>query len=52
MSSNKLSSQARNVMMGEMKKGSRQDRGTDVYPGLIHVSVWPKPSQYCKVIIL
>ena len=26
--------------------------GTHVHPGLIHVSVWPKPPQYCKVIIL
>ena len=52
MSSNKLSSQARNVMMGEMKKGSRQDRGTHVYPGLIHVNAWQKPPQSCKVIIL
>ena len=26
--------------------------GTHVYPWLIHVDVWQKPSQYCKVIIL
>ena len=27
-----------------------QDRGTHVYPWLIHVNVWQKPLQYCKVI--
>ena len=26
--------------------------GTHVYPWLIHVNVWPKPLQYCKVISL
>ena len=26
--------------------------GTHVYPWLIHVSVWQKPLQYCKVISL
>ena len=26
--------------------------GTHVYLWLIHVDVWKKPSQYCKVIIL
>jgi len=26
--------------------------GTRVQPWLIHVEVWQKPSQYCKVIIL
>ena len=26
--------------------------GTYVHPWLIHVSVWQKPPQYCKVIIL
>ena len=26
--------------------------GTHVYPWLIHVNVWQKPSQYCKVISL
>ena len=25
--------------------------GNTVYPWLIHVDVWQKPSQYCKVII-
>ena len=29
-----------------------QDEGTLVYPWLIHVDVWQKPPQYCKVIIL
>ena len=27
-----------------------QDGGTHVQPQLIHVNVWGKPSQYCKVI--
>ena len=27
-------------------------RGTHVYPWLIHVNVWQKPLQYCKVISL
>ena len=29
-----------------------QDVGTRVYLWLIHVDVWQKPPQYCKVIIL
>ena len=29
-----------------------QDGGTQVHPWLIHVDVWQKPPQYCKVIIL
>ena len=29
-----------------------QDGGTHVHLWLIHVDVWHKPSQYCKVIIL
>ena len=29
-----------------------QDEGTHVHPWLIHVNVWQKPLQYCKVIIL
>ena len=28
-----------------------QDGGTHVYLWLVHVNVWQKPSQYCKVII-
>ena len=27
-------------------------RGTHVHPGLIDISVWQKPLQYCKVISL
>ena len=29
-----------------------QDGGTHVHLWLIHVDIWQKPSQYCKVIIL
>ena len=29
-----------------------QDGGTHVHPWLIHISVWQKPPQYCKVISL
>ena len=29
-----------------------QDGGTPVHPWLIHLDVWQKPPQYCKVIIL
>ena len=29
-----------------------QDGGAHVHPWLIHVDVWQKPPQYCKVIIL
>ena len=29
-----------------------QDRGTHVHPWLIHVNVWQKAPQYCKVISL
>ena len=29
-----------------------QDAGIHVYSWLIHVDVWQKPPQYCKVIIL
>ena len=29
-----------------------QDGGTHVHPRLIHVDVWQKPPQYCKVISL
>ena len=28
-----------------------QERGTHAHPWLIHVDVWQKPPQYCKVII-
>ena len=27
-----------------------QDEGTHVNPWLIHVNVWQKPPQYCKII--
>ena len=30
----------------------RSGWGTHVHPWLIHVNVWPKPLQYCKVISL
>ena len=26
--------------------------GTHIHPWLIHVNVWQKPPQYCKIIIL
>ena len=29
-----------------------QDGGTHVHPWMIHVDVWQKPPQYCKVIRL
>jgi len=29
-----------------------QDWGTYIHPWLIHVNVWQKPPQYCKVISL
>ena len=29
-----------------------QDVGTHVHPWLIHVDIWQKPPQYCKVISL
>ena len=32
-------------------KGVRDGR-TRVHPWLIHVNIWPKPPQYCKVISL
>ena len=35
----------------EVGRGSL-DGGTHVQTGLIHVDVWQKPSQYCKVISL
>ena len=28
------------------------DGGTHLHPWLIHVNLWPKPPQYCKVISL
>ena len=32
--------------------GFRNGEGAHVYLWLVHVDVWQKPSQYCKVIIL
>ena len=32
--------------------GGGSERGTRVHPWLIHVNVWQKPLQYCKVISL
>jgi len=32
--------------------GRIRREGTYVYPWLIHVDVWQKPTQYCKAIIL
>ena len=37
---------------GEGGRWGVQAGGTHVRPWLIHVDVWQKPSQYCKVIIL
>ena len=36
------------------KGGGRevQEGGTHVHPWLIHINVWQKPPQYCKVISL
>ena len=37
----------------EWEVGGRFKRkGTHVYPWLIHVDVWQKPTQYCNVTIL
>ena len=36
----------------EREVGERVGLGTHVHPWLIHVNVWQKPSQYCKVISL
>ena len=32
--------------------GRFKREGTFVYPRLIHVDVWQKPTQYCKAIVL
>ena len=37
---------------GEGGRGRVQDGGTHIHPWLIHVDVWQKPPQYCKVISL
>ena len=38
--------------VGEVGGRGDHDRGTHVNPWLIHVNVWQKPLQYCKVISL
>ena len=38
--------------MGWEVGGRFKSEGTSVYLWLIHDDVWPKPTQYCKVIIL
>ena len=37
---------------GEGGGGGVQNGGTHVHPWLIHVNVWQKPPQYCKIISL
>ena len=37
---------------GEGSGSGVQDGGIHVHPWLIHVDVWQKPPQYCKVISL
>ena len=37
---------------GEGGGREAQDGSTHVHPWLIHVNVWQKPPQYCKVISL
>ena len=39
--------------MGGSGRGAQDgEQGTQVHPQLVHVNVWPKPLQYCKVISL
>ena len=38
--------------MGREVEGGGSGWGTHVHPWLIHVNVWQKPLQYCKVISL
>jgi len=38
--------------VGREVEGGVQDGGTHVLPWMIHVDVWQKPQQYCKVIRL
>jgi len=38
--------------VGREVGGGVQDGRTHVHPWLIHVDVWQKPPQYCKVISL
>ena len=37
---------------GEGGRRGVQDGGTYIHPWLIHMDVWQKPPQYCKVISL
>ena len=37
---------------GRWKEGGVRLEGAHVHPWLIHVDVWQKPPQYCKVIVL
>ena len=41
-----------NIEVGTEVGGGFRIGGTHVYQWPIHVDVWQKPSQYCKVIIL
>ena len=41
----------RGMVWGGRRKGG-SGWGTHVHPWLIHVNVWQKPLQYCKVISL
>ena len=34
------------------RSGVRVQWGNVTYLGLIHVDIWQKPTQYCKIIIL
>ena len=43
--------QPRGVGRGGRREGV-QDGGTHVHPWLVHVDVWQKPPQHCKVISL
>ena len=37
---------------GEGEGSGVQDRGTHVHPWVIHVDIWQKPPQYCRIISL
>ena len=38
--------------VGWVVEGRFKERGTYVYPWLIHVTAWQKPARYCKAIVL
>ena len=42
----------RDAVEREVEVGGGSEMGTHVYLRLIHIDVWQKPSQNCKVIIL